>query len=403
MPIDQAVRDQIAELRKAGVNKTEIARRLGLGRQTVIDQCKLIEPQADPDKSADQLVAERIAKMERDRELARRRDALKQIAGESSLRAMIESLIRDTVKSCPPIKPIEHRPTKHDTATESLLLNLSDWHAYEVVSLERTLGLNQYNGEIFEERVRRIASALVSIKHRMERGDGWRFPELVIAANGDFVSGTIHDLERHTDAENIVMAVYRCGMVLGRLVASLAGEFERIRMYCTSGNHGRLPDARRMQQKDPTRNWDTLVYLFAKTYLANVSNVEIVIPNAYGVIYEVRGRRFLQTHGHQIKSYQGFPFYGVNRKVTQLNAIRHHVGQPIHHCLFGHFHTSTSMDAPGGEYFGNGSLIGSNEYVIEELTQSSEPKQWLLGVHDKNGVTHRWPLLGNVPAAAVGA
>lgn len=403
MPIDQSVRDKIAELRKAGVNKTEIARRLGLGRQTVIDQCKLIEPQADPDKSADQLVAERIAKMERDRELARRRDALKQIAGESSLRAMIDEMFTRAIASSKPVPPYRAPKADVDTATETLLLHLSDWHAYEVVTAERTLGLNEYNGQVFEERVGRIVDACLGIKGRMERGGGWRFPKLVIAANGDFVSGTIHDVERHTDAQSVVDAVCRCGLVLARAIASLAGHFERVDVFCTSGNHGRLPDARRMQQKDPCRNWDTFVYKIAQVDLKESKHVHFHIPNAYSVIYEIGPWRFLQNHGHEVRSWQGIPFYGIQRKVTSLNAIRHHLGSPIHYSLFGHFHNKGSIDAPGGEYFINGHLCGATEFSVEAIGGASEPTQWLLGVHDKKGVTHRWPLLANPSAAAVGA
>ena len=39
---------------------------------------------------------------------------------------------------------------------------------------------------------------------RMERGGGWSFPRLVLGVNGDMMSGTIHEVERHSDAPNVI-------------------------------------------------------------------------------------------------------------------------------------------------------------------------------------------------------
>ncbi len=69
--------------------------------------------------------------------------------------------------------------------------------------------------------------------------------------------------------------------------------------------------------------------------------------------------------------------------------------------LIGHFHTATSMPSATGEVFVNGSLIGGTEYSVNALGKSDRPTQWLLGVHEEHGVTHRWPVYPDVarPAA----
>ena len=37
-------------------------------------------------------------------------------------------------------------------------------------------------------------------------------------------------------------------------------------MVGTVGNHGRLPDDKKVPSKDPTRSWDYLAYLFARAW-----------------------------------------------------------------------------------------------------------------------------------------
>jgi len=106
----------------------------------------------------------------------------------------------------------------------------------------------------------------------------------------------------------------------------------------------------------------------------------------------VEGWRFLQTHGHDVKSWNSIPWYGLNRLVTNINALEASRGTPIHHYLFGHFHTEASLPHAAGESFINGSLIGGNEFSINAMGKAGQPTQWLLGVHKTHGVTHRWPI-----------
>lgn len=331
------------------------------------------------------------------------RDALKAVAGERSLRAMLDKLTRDVAAVFPtPPAYVPPPAVKSGATIETLMLLLNDWHAYEEVSAERMRGFNEYDGRIFGQRAWRVVQSLLSIKQRMERGNGWRFPKLVVAANGDFVTGTIHGLERHTDAPNIVWAVYGCSRVLAAALRDLSPHFAEIEVFCTSGNHGRLPDDHRMPQKDPTRNWDTMVYLLAREALRDVPNVKFFIPNSYAVAFEVEGWRFLQQHGHDIKSWNQIPHYGINRAVSNMNALEASRDRNIHGFLFAHFHQKAAMEHPSGEWWIGPSLIGGNEFTMNALGKVDRPGQLLLGVHPENWVTHQWTLRANAPADAPG-
>jgi hypothetical protein len=374
-------------------NWQDIAAACGLSSRDAASRAYTRAKAGPAETPADPIEEER-RKLERRRDVADELAQLRAVAGEKSLRGFLEKLCHATADVLPP--PPKYRPpAKADDATrETIVMQWSDWHAYEVVKSERTRDFNAYNADIFGRRVRQLVEAHTSIKRRMERGKGWIFPRLVLGLNGDMVSGTIHEVERHSDAPNIVLAVYGCARVLAAAVRDVAAEYEEVDCYCSSGNHGRLPDARRMQQKDPLRSWDTMIYLLAREMLRDVPHITFHIPDAYSVAFDVEGWTFLQTHGHDIKSWNSIPHYGINRYVGNINALEASRDRAIHYFLFGHFHTPSSLEHAAGESFINGCLIGGTEFGINALGKSGPPKQWMLGVHRRHGVTHRWPLLG---------
>jgi hypothetical protein len=349
-----------------------------------------VEPDRDP-------VAEAQARREHVKALREEREELEAVAGERSLRAMLDTLFRDVVPAVDP--PPRYRPPKagRGAVEETALFHWSDWHYGEVVLSERVRGYNAYDQDVAAGRIRSTVANGRGILERLRVG-GYRFDRAVIAANGDLVTGTIHELEKHSNGKTIVESVVECGYLLAEAIRDVAADFARVDVFCTVGNHGRFPDQRRMEQKAPLRNWDALVYHFAKVALRDVPHVTVEIPNAYAVGYEIDGHSFLQQHGHDIKSWAGIPFYGIQRYTSRVVALEASRDRRADYFLFGHFHTATSLPQPSGELFVNGSLIGATEYSVNALGAADRPAQWLVGVHPEHGVTHRWPVYPDAPA-----
>ena len=328
---------------------------------------------------------------ERLRDLRAEREALDAVAGERSLRGMMDKLFREVVGQVAP-PPAYRAPKAHRAAVqETALFHWSDWHYGEVVKPERVRGYNAYDQDIAATRVRALVANGRSILDRLRTG-GYAFGRAVIAVNGDLVTGTIHELEKHSNGKVITQSVAECGYLLAEAIRDVAADFPRVDVFCTVGNHGRLPDAKRMEQKSPLRNWDAMVYLFAQACLRGVKSVELHIPDAYAVGYDIDGHAFLQQHGHDIKSWAGIPWYGIQRYTSRIVALEASRERQANYFLFGHFHTATSLPHPGGELFVNGSLIGATEYGVNALGVADRPAQWLVGVHPQHGVTHRWPV-----------
>jgi len=385
--LDPAVVQRIREVYAECGNKSETARRCGVGRNAVIAHTSGMKADGRPPvPPPDPIDVER----QRAEEQAKRRehiDAVKELA----FRDMLKRLLNDATATIdPPPRYIPIKPPK-DVVYETLLLHVSDWHADEIVRAENVFGLNEYNREVVDRRIKKIVSSTLEIKGRMESG-GYRFPSLVIAANGDMVSGTIHEVERHTDGPNIMATAIRCGQLFAGMIRDLCGHFEHVYVFGTSGNHGRLADARKVQTKEPTRSWDYLVYEYARAMLRDCQNVQMEVPDAWAVMYELEGKLFYQGHGHFVKSWNSIPFYGISRMTSRLGAVLAKHFRPVDYWLFGHFHVQGSIENAGGEYLINPPLIGPQEFGVHTFGDAVPPGQGLFGVHEKYGLTHRWRL-----------
>lgn len=384
------VEGTVVQLYKKGVPQRKIATKLNLARssvQRILYRNGLNTKNKSVKTSSDKLIDDLLDKQN---ELNLRReiaDSVKEVAFRDKLTFELEKHAK--VLQAPPAYKCP--PKSNSTVTETLLLHLSDWHADEVVRQEAVIGLNSYNSHIVEKRVGRIVGNTIEIKDRLQKG-GHRFPSLVVAMNGDMVSGTIHEIEKHTDSGNIIKSVLKCAELLATAIRDLAGEFENVYCFGTSGNHGRLPDAKKVQLKDPTRSWDYLIYKYAELALKDCENVHIEIPDSWAVMYEIDRKMFYQGHGHFIKSWNSIPFYGISRLTSRLGAVLNKHYRPVDYWLFGHFHVNGSIENAGGEYLVNPSLIGPQEFGVHCLGDATSPGQSLYGVHAKYGITHRWKL-----------
>lgn len=349
--------------------------------------------QRAPKPDTVELEIQRLARLHALRE---ERELTQDLAHERSLWTKLQKELDRTVPKLRALRPLAHPTKQGKVVRESLLKLWSDWHAGEVVDIERMRGLNSYNWKEFTTRIATDTDQTLKLSGMMQTG-GWQFEEAVVPMIGDLVSGTIHELERHSDTRNIVECVVDTAGVAAQQLQRYAEAFPVVRSFSVSGNHGRLGDARRVQQKDPTRSWDALIALVMQRLLASQENLSIEVPYAYAVAFDVQGFTFLAQHGHDVKSWNSIPHYGINRYVTSINAIEAARNSAIHYFLLGHFHAPATFTIPSGEFIINGSLIGGTEFGLNALGKVDRPTQWMCGVHHTHGLTHRWPVYCTKP------
>jgi len=316
---------------------------------------------------------------------------IKAAAKVMALEDRLEDCFQETIPTLPAAPPLWKYKLTDATTVETIVSVVSDLHGFEEVSAERTRGHNVYTPEVMCQRMANMSAAEASILAALQAG-GWRFPNRVVALLGDNVSGTIHELERHAHGTNVVLAVDGVAYLLAQYIRTACQMHDKVFVVGVGGNHGRLPDARRKQMKDPTRTWDYMIYLMLRHLLKDQPNVEFWFPDAWAAQVQIEGLEFMLNHGDDIKSWNGIPYYGIDRRTNRILALEASRGNKIDYQLFGHFHTSSQLATAAGETFMNGCVIGGNEFALEALAAAGPPKQWMLQVHEEMGVTGRWPL-----------
>lgn len=279
------------------------------------------------------------------------------------------------------------------------LLHVSDLQYGEVIQAGEIGGINAYGPEIAKQRYELLIDKTLELcfDHQVTPD----YPNgLVYASNGDMVSGGIHDELRDTDDPgHILEQTFDVVDLQARGAARLAKQFNRVRMYFTPGNHGRLSKRPRSKGygRDNVEYW--LAVLVARRLSEwGVNNVEVIVPESGDALFDLHGYRHCFTHGDRVGSRGGAGFVGpaatVSRGMQKIRQYYAELGAPLDYVHFGHFHDS--MKLTWG--YCNGAVAGFSEYAMQGRFAPRTPAQWLLFCHDRYGISQQWEIqLGEKP------
>ena len=344
---------------------------------------KITEPKADPTDAKVLELESKLVALNDDRNRLSR--AYKAAQRKNSI---FEAVADELKKTVTPIKPLPRSATQKVTKGkiwESCVLHLSDEHADTIVLPHQVSGLERYNFKIALRRAEELVSTV--IRFTQKTLNNYHFTTLWIFANGDHVSGEIHNAKDHSEYRNMFKNSLAVGQMHSLMFRDLAKHFPKIKVLYLSGNHGR-----RSLKKDyhnPHDNWDYLVAKVAELHCANLPNVEFLIPDSFSANVDIEGHGFCVSHGDDIRSWNSIPWYGIERKTRRLLALNAAVDRKVKYYCFGHFHNPATQANLNGEVIINGSWVATDPYAINSLSVFNEPSQWLHGVHNKNGISWR--------------
>lgn len=314
---------------------------------------------------------------------------------ELQTRQMVEETIKMVAGVIPPIEVRTIVPRRQDEGkikakgTETDVLQLSDVHGMEVVRREETLGLNEYNPTIMNRRLDMTFRKVVELVE-LRRGS-LLVPDLMIAEEGDMVSGEIHDELVATNVERMMIAAVRVASLISQGIAYLSPHFKQIDVVCVPGNHARL--TRRPQFKEHYINWDYMCYQWQAVFCKGLPNVHFHIPKSPFIIWKVENTRLLLYHGDSIQSWMNVPWYGIERADMRLSKLFTGAGKSYDAILMGHFHRRFDMDTVTGPIICNGTVKGGDEFALGKLMVSNAPSQNLLYFHSHHGYIGGGPIL----------
>ena len=268
----------------------------------------------------------------------------------------------------------------------------SDWHWGETVDIRETGGLNAFNRDIAERRVRKLVTNTIALL-RDYAGAVPEYPGIWVLLGGDMVSGLIHDELVETNWGNIADQAFECSAAIAGALLALADEFGQVHVVGVPGNHGRTTQKPRAKGR-ALDSYDRSIYKSIAAQLGSDGRISFTIPNDTDYLFEVYGHRFLLTHGDSLGVKGGDGIIGalgpIARGAVKLRNSEGQVGRDFDTIVMGHWH----QYIPRGDALGvivNGTLKGYDEYARLYLrARFAAPSQALWLVAPKHGIAAQW-------------
>lgn len=300
-------------------------------------------------------------------------------------------------------KPASIRPVRRrkKAVSHTALLQVSDVHCGEVVSLSDTNGLNAYDRDICAARMERLFAKAGNLLVNHSGGDS--VGEIVLLLQGDLISGEIHpELAKTNDLLSMQATKSIAEMIAGG-IEHLAGHVGvPIHAVCIPGNHGRAvlkPEVK----GESANSFDVMACQIAEAMLRHRGDVTFDYPSSGEAILDVHGMNLLVLHGHNLGSGGGQGYIGPIASIArgQAKTIRSYAARGAHIDLIfsGHFHTTART--PFG--YSNGSVVGPSEFSLNKIKADPEPaRQNLVVIAQGHGVVlHREIYLGAPEEGAI--
>lgn len=284
-------------------------------------------------------------------------------------------------------KWITPRPQRNGPRRATALLVLSDLHLDEVVDRHEMAGLNAYDREIARARLARTVESVVKLSSTYVAGVHW--DGLVVALNGDIITGDIHDELARTNVAPVPASIAYWVPKLASALTHLADTFGRVHVPCVDGNHDRtykqIPAKKRAESSNA---W--VIFNWLADLCRDDERITFAITTAESQVYPIYETTFHQVHGDAFRSAGGVGglYPSLLKYLLRMDHLWSSHGKAIDMHLLGHWHQLIF----GPNFTVNGSTKGYDEYAKRSGFGFERPQQALMVVTPENGVTQRMPV-----------
>ena len=316
-------------------------------------------------RDADTLSALDVKKIELQMERQKfydQRNAFNRLIRERSRQEELNEILVEAVKSGN-LPQLHYERFDIAPSDNDLLVSLNDIHYGANVSNF----WNTYNSDVCREMMCRYLDRIISI------GETHRSENCVVWANGDEISGNIHQSIAVTNKENVIEQIKGVSELIAEFLAELSRHFSNVTFVSVAGNHSRIePNKDRALISE---RLDDLVEWYLGARLQNFENITIgggekIDPTIS--LVDVRGQTYCGVHGD---------FDGSASKVQALQAM---AGKPIYAVLSGHLHHNKIDEVQGVKTIMAGSFLGMDDYCVQKRIVGRAEQ--MVCVCDENGV-----------------
>lgn len=282
------------------------------------------------------------------------------------------------------VRPVGPSKASHSSA-QSAVLAFSDTHIGAEVYPEQTLGMGNYNFDIFLRRLNRLE---LSVKSIVKDHTTTPISELVIPILGDMLDGALSHSAEAGQPNTILAQFYAGGHAIAQFLRNLS-VIAPLRLYGCVGNHTRWQNQHRMPSKNRNSNYDMLLYAFIEALTRDIPNIKWNLNWQPFAVFDVQGYTFYCGHGDNLRGGDkalGLPSHAMGRMVSTTSQLFTRNGKPApHYYLVGHLHRPISIPHSRGEVIVNGAFPGIDGYALGEYFNSSYPSQKFWLMHPKFG------------------
>lgn len=298
---------------------------------------------------------------------------------------VIESIDRGQVRVPKWLVPAKPNRSHHAT----LCLLLTDTHFDEVVNPAEVDGINCYNREIAELRLKRCFERAIMLAR--DYLSGVTYDGCALFCGGDIFSGNIHEELVRTNADTLFGSLLHWIGPMKAGILMLLEEFKRLHIGVTPGNHGRMT-RKPIFKNRAADNLDWLFYRILARELATEPRITWTVPEAMDTHVSIYGTRYLLTHGDQFHGGSGISgamaplLLGAHRKTRRQTAA----GKPYDYMVLGHFHQELWLPSQG--LLAGNCMKGFDEYAYGKNFTPTPPAQQLWLTTPERGVTISAPV-----------
>lgn len=325
-------------------NSSEVRKRM-YGMKTIIEAIERDGEAAVVDEDTISILDSKKIELQKERQkFFDQRNAYNKLLRERSRQEELNEILFEAVRAGN-LPPLNYTYSEVEPSDNDLLVSLNDIHYGANVHNY----WNTYNSDICRDMMCRYLDRIISI------GRTHRSENCIVWANGDEISGNIHQSIAVTNKENVIEQIKGVSELIAEFLAALSSNFRQVVFVSVAGNHSRI---------DPNKDnalvserLDDLVEWYLSARLQNFDNIVIgggekIDSTIY--LVDVRGKTYCGVHGD---------FDGSAGKVQSLQAM---AGRPLYAVLSGHLHHNKTDEVQGVKTIMAGSFIGMDDYCVQK-------------------------------------
>ena len=353
-------------------NSSEVRKRM-YGMRAIIEAIERDGEASISDEETISALDSRLIEIQKERyKFFDQRNALHKLVRERSRQEELNEILFEAIQSGN-LPKLDYQRTEISPSDNDLLVSLNDIHYGAQVNNY----WNTYNSDICREMMCRYLDRIISI------GETHSSENCIVWANGDEISGNIHQSIAVTNKENVIEQIKGVSELIAEFLAELSKHFRQVIFVSVAGNHSRIET-----NKDKalvSERLDDLVEWYLSARLQTFENVIIGTPDIHTTaaansvkvdntmyLIDIRGKTYCGVHGD---------FDGSAGKVQALQTM---AGKPLYAVLSGHLHHNKTDEVQGIKTIMAGSFLGMDDYCVQKRIIGKAEQ--MVCVCDENGV-----------------